>query len=51
MDLLLNAYLYLDKIVPSVFISSQTDQKVFKQYGYAFVAGLIGEEFDSEESK
>lgn len=51
MDLLLNAYLYLDKIVPSVFISSQIDQKVFKQYGYAFVAGLIGEEFDSEESK
>lgn len=51
MDLLLNAYLYLDKIVPSVFISSQIDKKIFKQYGYAFVAGLIGEKFNSEESK
>lgn len=49
MDLLLNAYLYLDKIVPKVFINSQTDKRVFKQYGYAFVAGLIGKDYDSSE--
>lgn len=42
MDLLLNAYLYLNKIVPRTFIDSQTNIQVFEQYGYAFVAGLIG---------
>lgn len=42
MDLLLNAYLYLDKVVPRTFIDSQTNIQVFEQYGYAFVAGLIG---------
>lgn len=42
MDLLLNTYLYLDKVVPRTFIDSQTNIQVFEQYGYAFVAGLIG---------
>lgn len=42
MDLLLNTYLYLNKIVPRTFIDSQTNIQVFEQYGYAFVAGLIG---------
>ena len=42
MDLMLNAYLYLGMIVPSIFINNQDKTKAFKQYGYAFVSGLIG---------
>ena len=42
MDLLLNAYLYLGMIVPKEFINNQNNSQVFKQYGYAFTAGLIG---------
>lgn len=42
MDLLLNAYLYLGMIVPKEFINNQNNSQAFKQYGYAFTAGLIG---------
>ncbi|MGQ5708736.1 type I-B CRISPR-associated protein Cas8b1/Cst1 [Lactobacillus sp. PSON] len=42
LNLLLNAYMYLGKIVPKEFINNQEDDKAFEEYGYAFVAGLIG---------
>lgn len=41
MDLLLNAYLYLGSMAPNVFVENQSNKEIFKQYGYAFVAGLI----------
>lgn len=42
MELLLNAYLYLDKTVPKIFIDNQSNPNVFKEYAFAFIAGLIG---------
>lgn len=42
MELLLNAYLYLDKTVPKIFIETQSNIEVFKEYAFAFIAGLIG---------
>lgn len=42
MELLLNAYLYLDKTVPKIFIETQSNTEVFKEYAFAFIAGLIG---------
>lgn len=42
MELLLNAYLYLDKTVPKIFIETQSETEVFKDYAFAFIAGLIG---------
>jgi len=42
MELLLNAYLYLDKTVHKIFIETQSETEVFKDYAFAFIAGLIG---------
>lgn len=42
MELLLNAYLYLDKTVPKIFIETQSNTEVCKEYAFAFIAGLIG---------
>lgn len=50
MELLLNAYLYLDKTVPKIFIETQSDTKIFREYAFAFIAGLIGNS-DTEEDK
>lgn len=47
MNELLNAYMYQQSgqnmIVPSIFVNNQNNIETFKQYGFAFVAGLIGE--------
>lgn len=48
MDLMLTAYLYLGQIVPSIFVNEQSKPDVFKQYGYAFIAGLIGNDQKKE---
>lgn len=51
MQLLLNAYLYLDKTVPKIFIETQSEPAVFKEYAFAFIAGLIGSNFDDQKNK
>lgn len=43
MDLLLNACLYQNCYVPNSFLTTKHNPQVFKEYGYAFVAGLIGQ--------
>jgi len=43
MDTLINCYLYVKKPVPQIFMESLKDEDVFKNVGYAFVAGLTGE--------
>lgn len=48
MDLMLTAYLYLGQIVPSIFVNEQSKPDAFKQYGYAFIAGLIGNDQKKE---
>lgn len=46
---ILNSYLYLDRIIPSEFISKQGQDIEFNQLGYAFVAGLISDSKDNVE--
>lgn len=46
---ILNSYLYLDRIIPSEFISKQGQDIEFNQLGYAFVAGLISDLKDNVE--
>lgn len=48
MELMLTAYLYLGQIVPSIFVNEQSKPDAFKQYGYAFIAGLIGNDQKKE---
>lgn len=47
MNELLNAYMYQQSgqnmMVPAIFVNNQNNTETFKQYAYAFVAGLIGE--------
>lgn len=51
MDLMLTAYLYLGQIAPSIFVNEQSKPDVFKQYGYAFIAGLIGNDQKKENNQ
>ncbi|QEK11018.1 type I-B CRISPR-associated protein Cas8b1/Cst1 [Crassaminicella thermophila] len=44
MDTLLNAYMYLNKQVPTIFIEGLKDTDKFQTLGYAFLLGLQGEE-------
>lgn len=46
---ILNSYLYLDRIIPSEFISKQGQDIEFNQLGYAFIAGLISDLKDNVE--
>lgn len=46
---ILNSCLYLDRIIPSEFISKQGQDIEFNQLGYAFVAGLISDSKDNVE--
>lgn len=41
MHLLLVSYTYLDGIVPNVFVNNQNNVDAMKEYGHAFIAGLI----------
>ncbi|WZL74331.1 type I-B CRISPR-associated protein Cas8b1/Cst1 [Clostridiaceae bacterium 35-E11] len=49
MDTILNAYMYLNKQVPTIFVEGLRDVEKFQTLGYAFLLGLQGEEI--KESK
>lgn len=53
MDTILNAYMYLNKQVPTDFVQGLQDIDRFQTIGYAFLLGLQGEEFkkDGNENK
>lgn len=53
MDTILNAYMYLNKQVPTTFVECLKDIDKFQTIGYAFLLGLQGEQFkkDDNESK
>lgn len=44
MDTILNAYMYLNKQVPTTFVEGLQDIDKFQTIGYAFLLGLQGEE-------
>jgi len=44
MDTILNAYMYLNKQIPTTFIEGLKDVDKFQTIGYAFLLGLQGEE-------
>lgn len=44
MDTILNAYMYLNKRVPTTFVDALSDVDRFQTIGYAFLLGLQGEE-------
>ena len=48
MDILLNSYMYLNKLVPKYFTDIFLDDERFKTIGYSFVAGIIGEAHNTE---
>ncbi|WP_430535280.1 type I-B CRISPR-associated protein Cas8b1/Cst1 [Listeria rocourtiae] len=42
MDIILNSYSYLGKVVPDFFLESFTSDETFKTVGYAFMVGVNG---------
>lgn len=48
LDILLNSYMYLNKLVPKYFTDIFLDDERFKTIGYSFVAGIIGEAHTTE---
>lgn len=48
MDILLNSYMYLNKLVPKYFTDIFLDDERFKTIGYSFVAGITGEAHNTE---
>lgn len=51
MDTILNAYMYLNKQVPTTFVEGLQDIDKFQTIGYAFLLGLQGEEVKKDDSE
>ncbi|WMJ79118.1 type I-B CRISPR-associated protein Cas8b1/Cst1 [Clostridium sp. MB40-C1] len=51
MDTILNAYMYLNKQVPTAFVEGLQDIDKFQTIGYAFLLGLQGEEIKKDDKK
>lgn len=51
MDTILNSYLYCKEQVPSIIIEILRDNDLHKTLGYAFIAGLLGKDYNSIENK
>ncbi|KRU26833.1 CRISPR-associated protein Cas8a1/Cst1 [Clostridium sporogenes] len=48
MDTLLNAYMYIGKLIPTEFIEGLKDEAKLQTIGYAFLLGLQGDNFKLE---
>lgn len=48
MDSLINAHMYVQKPIPSLFSDYLYQELAFKELGYAFVTGMLGEEWKNE---
>lgn len=48
MDSLINAHMYVQKPIPSLFSDYLHQELAFKELGYAFVTGMLGEEWKNE---
>ncbi|TAH60693.1 MAG: hypothetical protein EWM50_06445 [Gottschalkiaceae bacterium] len=41
-DILINAYMYVEKEIPSIFIDTLKEKELLQSYGYGFLLGLQG---------
>ncbi|CAL7914279.1 type I-B CRISPR-associated protein Cas8b1/Cst1 [Fusobacterium necrophorum] len=51
MDSLINAHMYVQKPIPSLFSDYLNQDLVFKELGYAFVTGMLGEEWKNKDNQ
>lgn len=51
MDTILNCYLYCKEQVPSIITEILRDSELHRTVGYAFVAGLLGKDYNPNENK
>ena len=51
MDTILNCYLYCKEQVPSIITEILRDNELHRTVGYAFVAGLLGKDYNPDENK
>lgn len=51
LDSLINAYSYINKEIPKVFIGCLGSDDTFQTLGYAFILGLKGSDFNSKDNK
>lgn len=49
MDSFINAHMYVQKPIPSLFSDYLDQDLAFKELGYAFVTGMLGEEWKSKD--
>ena len=51
MDILINAYMYVQEQVPTIFATYIEKDLEFKNMGYAFISGMIGDIYKKDNSK
>lgn len=51
MDTIINSYMYCKEQVPSIITEILRDNELHRTIGYAFVAGLLGKDYNSNENK
>lgn len=51
MDLVIKSYMYVEKPIPTIFSSNLKRDEEFKNIGYAFLTGFLGEEFDKKKEE
>lgn len=51
MDSFINAYMYVMKPIPRLFSDYLNDEIQFKNIGYAFITGMIGEKVEDNNKK
>lgn len=49
MNIIFNMYLYVSSPVPSIISEMLKDENSLEQYGYAFVAGLLSENYENKK--
>lgn len=50
-DVLINAHMYVEKEIPSIFIDTLKEKELLQSYGYGFLLGLQGNKGQKENEK
>lgn len=50
MDTLINSYMYVEKPIPSLFSEFLDNNLMFKNIGYAFLTGMLGEKWNNDNA-
>lgn len=51
MDVVINCHMHIGKEIPTLFVECINDVEQFQAYGYAFLIGFTGEEYDPEKNQ